>query len=138
MSENVQIISKLFSEKSGNFYFRTGVFFLLSAPVISVLLFLISTIISLKKIGKSFLKDKLNYLLLMASFVMIISSISKINPINYPYEGWSNLLSWVGLANWLPLFFCYWGFQPYLKTNESRLKVSLIFIYGTYLEHALF
>ena len=132
MNKYDRIKNKIFSEKSGNLFFKTGVFFLLSAPGLAVLLFLISSTISLKKIGKSFLKDKLNYLLIITSFLMILSSIIKLNPINYPYKEWNPLLSWVGLANWLPLFFCYWGFQPYLRTNESRRKVSLILIYGTF------
>ena len=48
-----------------------------------------------------------------------------------PYELNSNL-SWIGLANWLPFFWCYWGFKPFFNSYEKRKKSGLILLSGTF------
>ncbi len=62
---------------------------------------------------------------------MIISCIYNSYPTNFPYNSWSPSLSWYGLANWIPLFICYFGFQSFLNTSKERRQVSLFFIFGT-------
>tara|TARA_Y100001968_G_C19425546_1_gene754129 strand:- start:1459 stop:2583 length:1125 start_codon:yes stop_codon:yes gene_type:complete len=44
------------------------------------------------------------------------------------YSGW---LAWVGLANWLPFFWCFWAFQPYLSSVYERKRAALCLICGT-------
>ncbi len=44
------------------------------------------------------------------------------------YSGW---LAWVGLANWLPFFWCFWAFQPYLMTAKSRRRSAFCLLVGT-------
>ena len=44
------------------------------------------------------------------------------------YSGW---LAWVGLANWLPFFWVFWGFQPYLLTTQARRKCALSLLSGS-------
>jgi O-antigen ligase len=44
------------------------------------------------------------------------------------YSGW---LAWVGLANWLPFFWAFWGFQPYLSTPAARRRAGLMLVAGT-------
>ena len=39
--------------------------------------------------------------------------------------------SLIGLANWIPLFFCFIGFQPYLKSSEDRKLIMKIFVAGS-------
>jgi hypothetical protein len=36
---------------------------------------------------------------------------------------WSSTSSWLGLANWLPLFFSYMGFQAFLSIENSALNI---------------
>ena len=53
---------------------------------------------------------------IIASFLMIISCF-----IHSSYNDHLNIynlnssLSWIGLGNWLPLFWCYAGFKPFLN-----------------------
>ena len=43
-------------------------------------------------------------------------------------SGW---LAWVGLGNWLPFFWGFWGFQPYVATARARRRAGLWFLAGT-------
>ena len=40
-------------------------------------------------------------------------------------------LIWIGLLNWLPLFWCFWSFQKYLKTKKRKILTAKIFIIGS-------
>jgi len=44
------------------------------------------------------------------------------------YSGW---LAWVGLGNWLPFFWGFWGFQPYLTTPAARRRAGLMLVAAT-------
>jgi O-antigen ligase len=46
----------------------------------------------------------------------------------YSHTGW---LAWIGLFNWLPFFWCFWGLQPYLLTSEKRKKCASWFVLGS-------
>ena len=118
--------------KTGNFLFRSGIFLLVSAPVLSSILFLFSIFISTYKNYKNFLSDKWNYPFFLASFFLIISvSISSLEPFSNKINGWSNYLNWVSLFNWLPLFFCIWAFKPYLYSSKSRKIILLLLLSGS-------
>ena len=63
---------------------------------------------------------------------MIISAISNfLNPYfaetnkNYP----TSIL--IDLFNWLPFFICFWGFQPYVRTEKHRLIFIKVIIAGS-------
>ena len=51
---------------------------------------------------------------------------------NYLSYDPNSSLSWIGLANWIPFFWCYWGFKPLLNNSEKRKKSSLILLSGTF------
>ena len=38
---------------------------------------------------------------------------------------------WVGLSNWIPFFFCFWAFQPFLNDPKLRIKTSKLLIFGS-------
>ena len=40
-------------------------------------------------------------------------------------------LTWIGLLNWIPLFWCFWSFQKYLRTQKDRSVTAKIFIIGS-------
>ena len=118
--------------KTGNFLFRSGIFLLVSAPVLSSILFLFFFFLSTYKNYKNFLSDKWNYPFFLASFFLIISvSISSLEPFSNKIYGWSNYLNWVSLFNWLPLFFCIWAFKPYLYSSKSRKIILLLLLSGS-------
>ena len=122
----------IFNFKTGNFLFRSGIFLLVSAPIISAFLFLFSILISAYKNYKNFLSEKWNYPFFLASFFLIISvSISNLEPFSNKINDWSNYLNWISLFNWLPLFFCIWAFKPYLYSTQSRKIILLLLLSGS-------
>ena len=115
-----------------NNLFYIGLFLLPSAFSIAAILLLISLIISTFNREEKFFKDKLNIFFLAGGILMILSSFVHTFKSNLtPYELNSNL-SWIGLANWLPFFWCYWGFKPFLNSYEKRKKSGLILLSGTF------
>ena len=118
--------------KTGNFLFRLGIFFLVSAPVLSTFFLFFSLLISSYKNYKNFFFDKWNYPFFLASFFLIISvSISSLEAFSNKINGWSNYLNWVSIFNWIPLFFCIWAFKPYLYSSKLRKIVLLILLSGS-------
>ena len=122
--------------------FRIGIFFLVTAPVISAACFLISLIHTFTLHWRQILLDKWNYLFFGASILMVIIafiqslefnnlslSIFEITAenLNEEYVNWNSYSSLIGLSNWLPLFLCFFGFQPYLSSSEDRKIVANFF-----------
>jgi hypothetical protein len=67
------------------------------------------------------LADPANGVLLLAAALMAVGAAGA-------SSGW---LAWVGLGNWLPFFWAFWGFQPYLTTPEARRRVGWMLVAGT-------
>ena len=69
----------------------------------------------------------------MGGLFLIISAIFHSSGINLSQQySWDSNLSWIGLANWLPFFLCFYGFQIFLNTPNERKAASLTFLYGTF------
>ena len=118
-------------QKFGFICFLTGIFFLASAVGISILLLLVSVIVSYLKPDK-FFRDKWNYPLLLSGILMVIStSIHFQRYEKYLELGIDPKLSLIGLANWLPFFLCFWGFQNYLNSPQKRLITTKLLISGS-------
>tara|TARA_Y100001968_G_scaffold212345_1_gene195526 strand:- start:104088 stop:105398 length:1311 start_codon:yes stop_codon:yes gene_type:complete len=101
--------------------FQLGLFFLPSSALLAGLFVLTASFIAAFKRRDSFWSDKWNYPLVIVAIWMVIGCFRA-------YSGW---LAWVGLANWLPFFWCFWGFQPFLLTSQSRKRAALCLIAGT-------
>ena len=118
----------------GKLSFLTGIFLLPSAFSLSILFFLSSLITSLlSRRDNNYFADKYNLSLFIGGGFLIISAIFHslgIN-INQQYNLDSNL-SWIGLANWLPHFLCFYGFEIYLSSPKERKAAGLTFLYGTF------
>lgn len=114
----------------GNFLFSFGIFFLATAPFLSATVFLPALIIGSTKRKDNFFDDKWNYPFVAVSLLMIISCIVQNNQ-NYDLLGYDSSLSILGLFNWIPLFWCFWGFQPYLLTKKSRERTLLLILSGS-------
>ena len=115
----------------GHKLFLIGIFFLASAPLLSSIFLLPSLLIGTFNYKEKFFKDKWNYPFIIASILMILSSIIQSSPSYIIASNYDSNLSIIGLCNWIPLFFCYWGFQPYLKDNKLRKKCLFIIISGS-------
>ena len=120
----------IFAKNIGSKLFKLGILLLASAPAVSFLLLLFSALLGISNRKDKFLNDKYNWLLILSSFLMIFNcflitvDFIKIRELD-------KSLIWIGLLNWLPLFFCYWGFQKYLKTKKDRSDSAKIFIVGS-------
>ena len=119
--------NKLRYLRIGKYLFLTGIFILASAPFISAIFFLLSISISFFIGFHKIYKDKWNYLFALAAIIMVIVSIiHNFHYINIETEikgktfSWSPTDSWLGLANWIPLFLSYIGFQAFLSNKKDR------------------
>ena len=116
----------------GNKFFFLGVFFLPSALPISAVFLLASLFISSKKNSPISFTDRWNYPLFISIGIILFSTLN-VSLISKP----SILLEypvfniWINLFNWLPIFFFYWGFQYYLKTNRQRLIFTKCLLSGS-------
>ena len=117
----------------GLIFFKTGILFLASAPVISCLFLIFSLFISFV-FNKNILKNKFDYPFLICIPLMIIGSLLNYQNIlnsNFLSELSDPYLPIIGLANWLPLFLCFSGFEVYLNSNQKKRDCIVLFIAGT-------
>ena len=120
-----------FNFKNPEFFFKLGIFFLLSAPVIACFFLLLSIFLTSFFERNDFFKNKFNYPLIVCSLILLVSALLNTTIFESNLIGWEHYLTWVGLANWIPLFYCYWVFQKLLQTTQSREKIIKIFLIGS-------
>ena len=112
--------------------FRTGLFFLPSAPSIASLIIIISLLINSYKRKASWFKDNSNFLIFLITFLMLLSSVIQIFFIKNSYsEVLNKNSSWIGLFNWIPFFWIFCSSQEFLKSKEDRILSSLILCLST-------
>ncbi|MFM1800345.1 MAG: hypothetical protein RLZZ117_2623 [Cyanobacteriota bacterium] len=100
--------------------FQIGLLLLASSALLGGL-FLLQALIQGSRRRANPLADPANRVLLVATLLMVAGAAGS-------YSGW---LAWVGLGNWLPFFWAFWGFQPYLATPEARRRVGWMLVAGT-------
>ena len=124
---------KNFAEKTGRFLFYIGLFLLPSAFFISVLSLLFSSLIGFFINKESYFKDKINTCFLIGGLLLIFSSIyNSLNIIeSNTLEAINPFLENIELFNWIPLILCFYGFQPYLKSESLRRNSALLILFGT-------
>ncbi len=113
--------------------FNIGIFLLFSAPAISVIFILFSLIFAYLRVRKNPFDDWINISFFILIMIMLSSCIIfKLFNQEIAYE--DNFLEYtnpfIGLFNWLPFLFSFWGFQYYLKTKENRKIASISFLCG--------
>ena len=62
---------------------------------------------------------------------MLINSFILLTRGDYIKEIYDQNLSFIGLLNWIPYFFCFWGFQIYLSSKYLRQRFILLIISGS-------
>ena len=123
------------SEKRGLISFYLGIFLLPSAFSIALFFLLISllTIIYEKiKSNENIFLDSWNKIFIFCSLCLFIISTYKF----FDQESINNVmgkgyLEYVGLLNWIPLFFLFLGFQKYLSSSLLRKRFSQLLIAGS-------
>lgn len=111
--------------------FLIGIFFLASAPSVAFLIVLYPIFSGIKKNYNNLKKDKLNYLLIIAGFIMISKSIFTSFLGTTEITNWDSSLNWAGLGNWIPHFFIYFGAQSYVQNPTQRSLLAKTLILGT-------
>ena len=101
--------------------FQIGVFCLPSSALISFLFLIVALVEGSFSRRDLYWKEYWNYPLLFVSFLMLVGCFRS-------QTGW---LAWIGLFNWLPFFWCFWGLQPYLITPEQRRQCASLLVLGS-------
>ncbi len=105
----------------GLLLFRIGAFFLASSSLLSGLCFVPALVLGSLNRRIKYHKDPWTIPLICIAILMLIGSFKA-------YTGW---LAIVGLGNWLPFFWAFWAFQPYLRDSQQRKIVALCILSGT-------
>ena len=121
--------NKLKSFDKGNICFLIGVFLIGSAFPFGILFLFASLLISIFKNKHYFFRDKWNYPFIFISIVLFISATT--NFLNPYFMGNNKYDLLIDLFNWIPFFICFWGFQPYLKSEKQRLNFIKVIIAGS-------
>ena len=110
--------------------FQSGVLFLAAAPAISFFLLLISSLLGGFINKNNYFKDKYNQPFIIVSILMLINCLLITFKASNTYSiNISNI--WVGLSNWIPFFWCFWGFQSFLQNQKLRIHTSKLLIIGS-------
>ncbi len=121
----------LTNKNIGYLFFYLGIFLLPSAIFLAIIFLIIAFLLDNFLSSRKFIQDKWNIPFLISGFLMIISSLIHNFFRENPADNWNQSLSYVGLLNWIPLFWIFWSSQGYLQTKKDRKLFSLILISGT-------
>ena len=100
--------------------FQLGLALLASSALLGGLLLFVALLLGSRRRTPP-LADRANAVLLAAALLMLCGCLRA-------ESGW---LAWVGLGNWLPFFWAFWGYQPYLATAAARRRAGLALLAGT-------
>ena len=124
---------KKINDGFSSYTFIIGLFLLPSAFTLAGVFLLISIIKSTLTNRKYFLSDRWNKFFIIGSLLMLISCLIHTFFNNHLLKyNLNSSLTWIGLANWIPLFWCYWGFKPFLNNPIKRKISSLALFCGTF------
>ena len=117
----------------GRICFFTGVFFLPSTLFFGGIFLLISATVGTYINKKEYLSDNWNKSFFVCGLLIIISSLKNFFFTNSLLTNeFDPKLSLIGTLNWIPFFWLFWGFQPFLDSKEKRKKTSIFLIAGTF------
>lgn len=100
--------------------FQLGAFALASSALVAGVLLFVALVQGSRQ-RQPWWRDRANGALAIAAALMLLGCLGAS----------SGPLAWVGLGNWLPFFWAFWGFQPYLLTPAARRRVALALVAGT-------
>ncbi len=109
-----------------------------AAPAISAILIIFTGLVSIKDNFKKLINDKWNLIFILASLLMIFIVIIQNNELQLPglivplLNNWNKSLSWIGLCNWIPLFFSYFALQNFIVSEKDRIVFSKCLIAGSF------
>ena len=101
--------------------FQLGLLLLPSTVLLASLMFVPALVLGGLGREGSYWRDRWNWPLLAAGVLMLLGCFSAVRAD----------LAWAGLANWLPFFWGFWGFQPYVADPVARRRAALWLVAGT-------
>ena len=101
--------------------FQLGLFLLPSSALLGSLLLFPALLYGSFGRDRPYWRDLWNAPLLMSAALMILGC----------FQAHDKGLAWVGLGNWIPFFWGFWGFQPYVMSREARRRCALWLVAGT-------
>jgi len=112
--------------------FQLGVFVLPSSALVAAALLFVALVQGTRGRGgwRGWWADPANRVLAVLGALMVLGAVAA-SVRSAALPSYSPLLAWVGLANWLPFFWGFWGFQPYLGDPQARRRVGLWLVAGT-------
>ena len=120
-------------KKIGYILFLTGIFILPSMFFFGAILLLFAGILSSITYKKSYFNDNWNKIFFISGILIILSVLTHIHrPDDYYGVILDSNSSLVGSLNWLPFFWLFWAFQPYIDSKKKRKKTALILVSGTF------
>lgn len=109
--------------------FQLGVFVLPASALFAGLLLLVALIQGSRR-RSPWWHDRVNLLFAVIAGLMVLgAAAATLRSAELP--SYSPSLAWLGLFNWLPFFWAFWGFQPYLADGAARRRVALALVAGT-------
>ncbi|WP_080725744.1 O-antigen ligase family protein [Prochlorococcus marinus] len=127
----IQKTSEFKPSNLGIKFLYIGVLVLPTAPAIALLSLIFSLLLSSNNNPINFFKEKSNKYFIIISFLMILSCIvNSFDNSNKIIEEIGSL-SWISLINWIPFFWLFWSFEPYLKEIRVRKAIAKFLLIGT-------
>ena len=127
-----EISNEVYSFKIGYLFFNSGLFLLLSAPILGVIAILISIIISSIQYKSFFNPNKINKFFLIISIILLINTFFSIFGEINQFKEWQFSSNIIGLFNWIPFLICFFLIQPYLKNKKCRTLSTYLLLIGTF------
>ena len=113
----------------GEIFFKFGIVFLISAPVIGTTLILISSIIALILRREFLLKDKLNIPIFICLGILLFSTFKNI----IFFHGISSKINiFLDLFNWVPFFLLFFSLPIYLEKEIQKEIFSRLIIISSF------
>ena len=101
--------------------FQLGLFLLPSSALLGSLLLFPALLFGSARRECPYWRDPWNVPLLVAAGLMILGC----------FQADNSGLAWVGLGNWIPFFWGFWGFQPYVSSPQARRRSALWLVAGS-------
>ena len=126
------MFKKINSYKLSENLFFIGIFLLPSTLSIGIIFILIASIYALFLKKYEFKIDRWSKILIANGILMIISCIYQtFNYLGKDLYGWDISLTWIGLLNWIPLFYIFISTKHFLRSNNQRIKVAKLLFSGS-------
>ena len=105
----------------GFILFLVGIFILPTMLFFAAIFLLIAALIGSIIHKQSYFKDNWNKIFFISGIILIISLLTHIYKLNNSYSELLDANSSIfGIFNWLPFFWLFWAFQPYVDSKVKK------------------